>query len=60
MKRSTDPNRARWIMIGRCRALSAPTYSSPKRCGSWKSSWTVDICQVLPMASRACTEILGP
>ena len=31
--RSTDPNRARWIMIGRWRALSAPTYSIPKRCG---------------------------
>ena len=26
-KRSTEPNSARWIMIGRWRSLSAPTYS---------------------------------
>jgi hypothetical protein len=31
-----------------------------KRWGSWKSTWMVDICQVRPMASRACTEIFGP
>ena len=57
--RST-PNSARWIMIGRCRSLSAPTYSRSKRCGSWKSTWIVDICHVRPIASRACTEIFGP
>ena len=29
--------------------------------GGWlKSYWTVDICQVRPIASRACTEIFGP
>ena len=47
-------------MIGWWRSLSAPTYSIPKRCGVWKSSWMVDICHVRPMASRACTEIFGP
>src|SRR5260370_36037204 len=29
--RSIEPNGARWIMIGRCGRLSAPTYSSSKR-----------------------------
>jgi hypothetical protein len=54
------PNSARWIMIGRWRVLSAPVYSRPKSRGSWKSTWMVDSCHVRPMASRACTEILGP
>src|ERR1035441_8926542 len=57
--RSTEPNSARWIMIGRCRPLSVPTYSMSKRCGNWKSSWMVDIWWVRPMASRACTEVFG-
>ena len=29
-------------------------------CGWLKSYWIVDICQVRPIASRACTEIFGP
>ena len=52
-QRAVDHHR-RW------RSLSAPTYSSSKRCGSWKSSWIVDICHVRPMASRACTRDLRP
>ena len=60
MKRSIDPNNARWIITGRCREPSAAVYSRPKRSGSKKSSWIVDICQVRPMASRAWTEIFGP
>ena len=39
---------------------SAAWYSSSKRCGSWKSTWIVDICHVRPIASLAWTEILGP
>jgi hypothetical protein len=35
-------------------------YSRSKRCGIWKSTWIVDICQVRPMASLACTLIFGP
>ena len=60
MNRSMAPNRARWIITGTCREPSAAVYSRPKRCGSWKSSWMVDSCQVRPMASLAWTEIFGP
>ena len=60
MNRSIDPNSARWIMTGRWRVPSAAVYSSPNRSGSLRSTWIVDICQVRPMASRACTEIFGP
>ena len=31
MKRSIEPNGARWIITGRCGVLSAPVYSSSKR-----------------------------
>ena len=55
-----EPNFAEWIITGSWRVPSAAENSSPKRPGWLKSSWTVDICQVRPMASRACTEILGP
>jgi len=58
--RSIEPNSARWIITGRCRDPSAAWYSSSNRSGSMKSSWMVDICQVRPIASRACTEIFGP
>ena len=47
-------------MIGRCLEPSDTWYSSSKRCGSWKSTWMVDSCQVRPMASRPWTETLGP
>ena len=60
MKRSIDPNFAEWIMTGWCRSPSAPWYSRPKPLGWLKSYWMVDICQVRPMASLACTEIFGP
>ncbi|GAA3422373.1 hypothetical protein GCM10018952_73160 [Streptosporangium vulgare] len=50
----------RWIMTGCCREPSVDWYPSSKRCGRLKSSWIVDICQVLPIASRAWTEIFGP
>ena len=57
----TEPKRARWIMIGSVRELSRMRRNSASnRWGVWKSSWTVDIWCVRPMASRACTEILGP
>ena len=47
-------------MIGVWGWPSEPMYSISNRCGSWKSSCSVDICQVRPMASRAWTEIFGP
>ena len=58
--RSIEPNSARWIITGRWRVPSAAWYSSSKRWGRLKSTWIVDICQVRPIASRACTEIFGP
>ena len=60
MKRSIEPNFAEWIMTGRWRVPSAAWYSSSNPAGCPKSYWTVDICQVRPMASRAWTEIFGP
>ena len=33
IKRSMDPSRARWIMMGRCFSPSSPTYSSSNRSG---------------------------
>jgi hypothetical protein len=60
MNRSMAPNKARWIMTGRCREPSAAVYSSSNRSGMLKSSWMVDSCQVRPIASLAWTEILGP
>ena len=60
MNRSTEPNSARWIITGRWREPSEAWYSRSKRSGRLKSSWMVDICHVRPIASRACTEILGP
>ena len=39
---------------------SAAVYSSSNRSGRLKSSWIVEICQVRPIASLACTEIFGP
>ena len=50
----------RWIITGCCRVPSAAWYSSSNRSGWLKSTWIVDICQVRPIASRACTEIFGP
>ena len=47
-------------MIGCCRVPSEPWNSMANRCGIWKSTWIVDICQVRPIASFACTEIFGP
>ncbi len=55
-----DPNSARWIMTGRCLEPSGPVYSRSKRSGRLKSSCTVDICQVRPIASFVWTEIFGP
>ena len=60
MNRSIDPNLAEWIITGCWRVPSAAWYSSPNPAGWPKSYCTVDICQVRPIASRACTEILGP
>ena len=60
MKRSIEPNFAEWIITGWCRSPSAPWYSSSNRAGWLKSQLDVDICQVRPIASRACTEIFGP
>ena len=60
MNRSIEPNKARWIMTGRCRSPSDPWYSSSNSSGRLKSSWMVDICHARPMASRAWTEIFGP
>ena len=62
MNRSIEPNLAEWIITGCWRVPSAATYSRLKRSvdGWLKSYWMVDICQVRPIASRACTEILGP
>ena len=59
MKRSTEPNRARWIITGRCRVPSGAVISRSNRSGSIRSTWMVDSCQVRPIASRACTEIFG-
>ena len=44
----------------RCRVPSAAWYSRSNRSGWLKSTWMVDICQVRPIASLACTEIFGP
>ena len=60
MNRSMEPNLAEWIITGCCRVPSAAWYSRSKPLGWLKSYWIVDICQVRPMASRACTEIFGP
>ena len=60
MNRSIEPNFAEWIITGCWREPSAAWYSSPKPLGWLKSYWMVDICQVRPIASRACTEIFGP
>ena len=60
MNRSIEPNFAEWIITGCWREPSAATYSSSKPRGWLKSYWMVDICQVRPIASRACTEIFGP
>src|ERR1700752_3082478 len=58
--RSIEPNSARWIMTGRCLLPSAAVYSNSNRSGKLKSSWMVDICQLRPNASRACTELVEP
>ena len=61
MNRSIEPNLAEWIITGCWRVPSAATYSRLKPTAGWlKSYWIVDICQVRPIASLACTEIFGP
>ncbi len=60
MNRSMEPSTTRWIMMGRCFSLSAPTYSSSKRSGSWESSWMVPHCQVRPRESARWKSSLGP
>ena len=58
--RSIEPNRARWIMIGRWRALSAPDVLQVEALRRLKSNWIVDSCHVRPMASRTSMSIFGP
>ena len=47
-------------IIGRSRVPSALTYSKSNRSGKLKSHWTVEHCQVLPIASLIFKSIFGP
>ena len=61
MNRSIEPNLAEWIITGLLPGAVGRLVLQPEPGSGWlKSYWTVDICQVRPMASRACTEIFGP
>ena len=50
----------RWMITGRCSALSSPMYLRPNCSGRWKSTWMVDIVSSRPSQSRIWMSIFGP
>jgi hypothetical protein len=59
MKRSSDPNTARWSIAGSCSAPSAPMNFKPKRAGIAMPTWIVESCQGRPSTSLKWHSILG-